>query len=57
MLVANSLPAINDVTAMELPDIVAEAAKVVFPFSFFLFRFSLCVVVGGASHCTLNMVN
>ncbi|GLT83793.1 hypothetical protein SLE2022_020640 [Rubroshorea leprosula] len=27
VLVANSLPAINDVTAMELPDIVAEAAK------------------------------
>lgn len=28
VLVANSLPALNDVTAMELPDIVAEAAKV-----------------------------
>lgn len=28
MLVANSLPALNDVTAMELPEIVAEAAKV-----------------------------
>ncbi|KAG4172450.1 hypothetical protein ERO13_A12G274200v2 [Gossypium hirsutum] len=27
VLVANSLPALNDVTAMELPDIVAEAAK------------------------------
>ena len=26
---ANSLPALNDVTAMELPDIVAGAAKVV----------------------------
>lgn len=25
---ANSLPALNDVTAMELPDIVAGAAKV-----------------------------
>lgn len=30
VLVANSLPALNDVTAMELPDIVAEAAKVLF---------------------------
>lgn len=28
VLVANSLPALNDVTAMEVPDIVAEAAKV-----------------------------
>lgn len=28
VLVANSLPALNDVTAMELPEIVAEAAKV-----------------------------
>lgn len=28
ILVANSLPALNDVTAMELPEIVAEAAKV-----------------------------
>ncbi|KAI8029419.1 Pantothenate kinase 2 [Camellia lanceoleosa] len=28
VLVANSLSALNDVTAMELPDIVAEAAKV-----------------------------
>ncbi|WJX33043.1 Pantothenate kinase 2, mitochondrial [Trifolium repens] len=28
VLVANSLPALNDVTAMKLPDIVAEAAKV-----------------------------
>lgn len=28
VLVGNSLPALNDVTAMELPDIVAEAAKV-----------------------------
>ncbi|GER38515.1 pantothenate kinase [Striga asiatica] len=27
VLVANSLPALNDITAMELPDIVAEAAK------------------------------
>ncbi|MED6149845.1 Pantothenate kinase 2, mitochondrial [Stylosanthes scabra] len=27
VLVGNSLPALNDVTAMELPDIVAEAAK------------------------------
>lgn len=27
VLVANSLPAINDITAMELPDIIAEAAK------------------------------
>ncbi|RWR81972.1 pantothenate kinase 2 isoform X1 [Cinnamomum micranthum f. kanehirae] len=27
ILVANSLPALNDVTAMELPEIVAEAAK------------------------------
>lgn len=27
VLVANSLPALNDVTALELPDIVAEAAK------------------------------
>ncbi|KAK7354053.1 hypothetical protein VNO80_19509 [Phaseolus coccineus] len=27
VLVANSLPALNDVTAMELPDIIAEAAK------------------------------
>ncbi|XP_057988510.1 pantothenate kinase 2 isoform X2 [Hevea brasiliensis] len=27
VLVANSLPALNDATAMELPDIVAEAAK------------------------------
>ncbi|KAK4264336.1 hypothetical protein QN277_025532 [Acacia crassicarpa] len=27
VLVANSLPALNDVTAIELPDIVAEAAK------------------------------
>ncbi|GMP47935.1 hypothetical protein CsSME_00015470 [Camellia sinensis var. sinensis] len=27
VLVANSLPALNDVTAMELPDIVAEAAE------------------------------
>ncbi|GAB4845691.1 Pantothenate kinase 2, mitochondrial [Ancistrocladus abbreviatus] len=27
VLVANSLPALNDVTAVELPDIVAEAAK------------------------------
>ncbi|XP_050222971.1 pantothenate kinase 2 isoform X1 [Mercurialis annua] len=27
VLVANSLPALNDVTAMEVPDIVAEAAK------------------------------
>ncbi|KAA8540812.1 hypothetical protein F0562_024775 [Nyssa sinensis] len=27
VLVANSLPALNDVIAMELPDIVAEAAK------------------------------
>ncbi|CAL5434433.1 unnamed protein product [Camellia sinensis] len=27
VLVANSLPVLNDVTAMELPDIVAEAAK------------------------------
>ncbi|XP_043703868.1 pantothenate kinase 2-like isoform X2 [Telopea speciosissima] len=27
VLVANSLPALNDVTAMEIPDIVAEAAK------------------------------
>ncbi|XP_039057554.1 pantothenate kinase 2-like [Hibiscus syriacus] len=27
VLVSNSLPALNDVTAMELPDIVAEAAK------------------------------
>ena len=34
MLVANSLPALNDVTAMELPDIVAEAAKVC-PFEYF----------------------
>lgn len=41
VLVANSLPALNDVTAMELPDIVAEAAKVclflillAFPFHF-----------------------
>lgn len=30
VLVANSLPALNDVTAMELPEIVAEAAKVGF---------------------------
>ncbi|KAJ6868981.1 pantothenate kinase 2-like [Populus alba x Populus x berolinensis] len=30
VLVANSLPALNDVTAMELPDIVAEAAKVAY---------------------------
>ncbi|PPR97784.1 hypothetical protein GOBAR_AA22878 [Gossypium barbadense] len=30
VLVANSLPALNDVTAMELPDIVAEAAKYLF---------------------------
>lgn len=30
VLVANSLPALNDVTAMELPEIVAEAAKVCF---------------------------
>lgn len=30
VLVGNSLPAINDVTAMELPDIVVEAAKVHF---------------------------
>ncbi|CAL5387052.1 unnamed protein product [Camellia sinensis] len=29
VLVANSLPVLNDVTAMELPDIVAEAAKIV----------------------------
>lgn len=29
---ANSLPALNDVTAMELPDIVAGAAKVIFRF-------------------------
>ncbi|XP_043724235.1 pantothenate kinase 2-like isoform X2 [Telopea speciosissima] len=29
VLVANSLPALNDVTAMELPDIVAEAAKII----------------------------
>lgn len=28
VLVANSLPALNDVTGIELPDIVAEAAKV-----------------------------
>ena len=28
VLVGNSLPALNDVTAMELPEIVAEAAKV-----------------------------
>lgn len=28
VLVANSLPALNDVTANELPEIVAEAAKV-----------------------------
>lgn len=28
VLVANSLPALNDVTAMEIPEIVAEAAKV-----------------------------
>lgn len=28
VLVANSLPALNDATAMELPEIVAEAAKV-----------------------------
>ena len=34
VLVANSLPALNDVTAMELPDIVAEAAKVC-PFEYF----------------------
>ncbi|KAL3716877.1 hypothetical protein ACJRO7_008454 [Eucalyptus globulus] len=27
VLVANSLPALNDITAMELPEIVAEAAK------------------------------
>ncbi|KAI3997711.1 hypothetical protein MKX01_040684 [Papaver californicum] len=27
VLVANSLPALNDVTAMELPEIIAEAAK------------------------------
>ncbi|XP_010243061.1 PREDICTED: pantothenate kinase 2 isoform X1 [Nelumbo nucifera] len=27
VLIANSLPALNDVTAMELPEIVAEAAK------------------------------
>ncbi|XP_002511391.2 pantothenate kinase 2 [Ricinus communis] len=27
VLIANSLPALNDVTAMELPDIIAEAAK------------------------------
>ncbi|XP_073274407.1 pantothenate kinase 2 isoform X1 [Primulina huaijiensis] len=27
VLVANTLPALNDVTAMELPDIIAEAAK------------------------------
>ncbi|XP_042499855.1 pantothenate kinase 2-like [Macadamia integrifolia] len=27
VLIANSLPALNDVTAMELPDVVAEAAK------------------------------
>eukprot|EP00268_Persea_americana_P033399 TRINITY_DN33076_c0_g2_i1.p1 TRINITY_DN33076_c0_g2~~TRINITY_DN33076_c0_g2_i1.p1 ORF type:complete len:161 (-),score=39.19 TRINITY_DN33076_c0_g2_i1:385-867(-) len=27
ILVANSLPALNDVTAMEIPEIVAEAAK------------------------------
>lgn len=30
VLVGNSLPALNDITAMELPDIVAEAAKVCF---------------------------
>ncbi|KAG2399164.1 Pantothenate kinase [Vigna angularis] len=29
VLVANSLPALNDVTAMELPDIIAEAAKLI----------------------------
>ncbi|XP_043703869.1 pantothenate kinase 2-like isoform X3 [Telopea speciosissima] len=29
VLVANSLPALNDVTAMEIPDIVAEAAKII----------------------------
>lgn len=28
VLVANSLPALNDITANELPEIVAEAAKV-----------------------------
>ncbi|RRT50134.1 hypothetical protein B296_00051072 [Ensete ventricosum] len=28
VLIANSLPALNDVTALELPEIVAEAAKV-----------------------------
>jgi len=28
VLVANSLPALNDVTPMELPDIVAEIAQV-----------------------------
>lgn len=28
VLVANSLPALNDITAMEIPAIVAEAAKV-----------------------------
>lgn len=28
ILVANSLPALNDVTAVELPQIVAEGAKV-----------------------------
>ncbi|KAI3766763.1 hypothetical protein L2E82_16834 [Cichorium intybus] len=35
VIVANSLPALNDVTAMELPEIVAEAAKV---FYFFIFK-------------------
>lgn len=38
VLVANSLPALNDVTAMELPDIVAEAAKVFIFFNFNLLR-------------------
>jgi hypothetical protein len=28
VLVANSLPALNDVTANELPEIIAEASKV-----------------------------
>lgn len=39
VLVANSLPALNDLTAMELPEIVAEAAKVGFKHDLSLLTF------------------
>jgi len=36
VLVANSLPALNDVTANELPEIIAEASKVQCKYKFAL---------------------